>query len=348
MDVRILGPSGLRVSQLCLGTATFGQPTWGCDESESRSILDRFFELGGNFIDTANTYGEGASERMLGRLLAGRRDKVVLGTKYTASIDEDVNASGNHRKSLVRSLERSLRSLQTDYVDVLWVHAWDGVTAIDELMRALDDQVRAGKVLAVGISNAPAWMVAHANAVAECRGWARFMAIQNEYNLLERGAERELLPMSQYFGLTYVAWAPLAEGRLTGKYLGRGEEPRRLSVEEACGSAAKNDIVVEALAVARELGCAPSACALRWIIDRRPDAIPLLGARTLRQLEANLECLKLRLSAEQIERLNAVSAIDPGTPTGFMRSGPGRRFMWSWREGVPASLPRSPQPWWEL
>lgn len=348
MNIGILGPSGLRVSQLCLGTATFGNRAWGCDEAEARLILDQFLEAGGNFIDTANKYADGASEEILGRLLKGRRDQVVLATKYTAIMDaRDLNSSGNHRKSLVRSLEASLRRLATEFVDILWVHAWDGVTPIEELMRALDDQVRAGKVGSVGISNAPAWMIASANTAATLRGWSPFVAVQNEYNLLQRGAEREVLPMTQFFGLSFLAWAPIAQGRLTGKYSKPDRGNRRLSPEEARLPPGRERIVAETFAAADSMGCPPSLIAIRWIMQRQPEVIPIIGARDSAQFRENLGCLDVQLPAAQMERLTSASAIDPESPSAFMR-GTGRDFMWGKAGGVPLRPATARQPWWQL
>jgi aryl-alcohol dehydrogenase-like predicted oxidoreductase len=304
--------------------------------------------VGGNFLDTANRYADGRSEELVGELLAGRRERIVLATKYTgAANDRDPNSSGSHRKSLVQALEGSLRRLKTDYVDLLWVHSWDTVTPIDELMRALDDQVRVGKVLHVGISNAPGWMIGTANAVASLRGWSGFVAVQNEYNLLERGAERELLPMCRFFGLGFLAWAPIAQGRLTGKYSVPTKEPKRLLPHEVDLSTRKETIIAETVSVAQELGCAPSTVALRWNLQRQPEAIPILGVRTIGQLEASLACLEIDVSPEQMSRLEAVSAIDPGSPTGFMRSEGGRDFMWGDPRTVPAPLSPNHSAWWE-
>jgi aryl-alcohol dehydrogenase-like predicted oxidoreductase len=347
VELRILGPSGLRVSELCLGVATFGNDDWGCDEAESARILDRYLDAGGNFLDTANKYADGRSEEVVGSLLGSRRDRIVLGTKYTAAMEPDPNSGGNHRKSLVRSLEASLRRLRTDYVDILWVHAWDGVTPIDEVVRALDDQVRLGKVLSLGISNAPPWIVGYANAYAACTGRSPFVAVQNEYNLLQRGAERELLPMTKYFELGFLAWAPVAQGRLTGKHL--RDEPTRLSREEAAISAAAARTIGETVAVAEELGAAPATVAIRWLVQRQPHAIPIVGVRTLEQLEANLRVLELELSPEQESRLDEVSAIDLGSPTRFMRTNDsGRNFMWGTPRTVPPTTGRPGEPWWEL
>jgi aryl-alcohol dehydrogenase-like predicted oxidoreductase len=212
-------------------------------------------------------------------------------------------------------------------------------------MRALDDQVRAGTVLSVGISNAPSWMIGWANAVATVRGWSPFAAVQNEYNLLQRGAERELLPMTRYLGLAYLAWAPIAQGRLTGKYSADGTV-RRLNADEARMSPAQEQVVAETLTVAKELDCSPATVALRWILDHQPKVIPVIGARSFQQFSANLGCLDLRLSTGQLERLTAASAIDPGSPAGFLRSAPGRDFMWG--NAAPVPLQTTPAgPWWE-
>src|SRR5215208_6669221 len=219
MDYQLLGRSGLRVSQIALGTMTFGPDWgWGADESESRRIFARFSEAGGTFVDTASNYTDGSSERIVGQCIAGDRDRFVVATKYSLSLDSgDPNAGGNHRKSLVRSLEQSLRRLRTDYVDLLWLHMRDALTPIEEAVRALDDQVRLGKVLAVGISDSPAWVVAQANAVAELRGWSPFTALQVPYNVASREPERELLPMAEALGLALTPWGVLDAGILTAK-----------------------------------------------------------------------------------------------------------------------------------
>lgn len=219
MRYRLLGRSGLRVSELALGTMTFGTDWgWGADENECRRIVDCYAAAGGNFIDTANNYTEGSSETIVGELTHPGRDRWVIATKYTLTIDRhDPNAGGNHRKSLVRSLEQSLRRLRTDYVDLLWLHMRDATTPIDEFVRALDDQVRLGKVLYVGISDSPAWVTARANAIAELRGWSPFVAVQVPYNVASREAEREVLPMASELGLTVVPWGVLSAGVLTGR-----------------------------------------------------------------------------------------------------------------------------------
>src|ERR1700736_4774385 len=220
MRYKLLGKSGLRVSELCLGTMTFGEDWgWGSSQEESRKVYDAFLEAGGNFIDTANVYTSGTSERLLGEFMQGQRERIVLATKYTnAAPGNDTNAAGNHRKSMVQALEASLKRLKTDYIDLYWLHIWDQITPIEEVMRAFDDLVRQGKVLYIGVSDAPAWWIAQANTLAELRGWTRFIGLQIEYSLIERTVERELIPMAKAFNLGLVAWSPLAGGLLSGKY----------------------------------------------------------------------------------------------------------------------------------
>src|SRR6266542_4322268 len=221
MRYTLLGRSGLRVSQLCLGTMTFGEDWgWGAPKQTSKRILELYAEAGGNFIDTANKYTDGSSESFLGELLGQDRERFVLATKYTLETRPgDLNSSGNQRKNLVQSLEASLKRLKTDYVDLYWVHARDQLTPVDEVMRALDDQVRLGKILYAGVSDWPAWAVAQANTLAELHGWSPFIGLEVQYNLLERTPERDLLPMARALGLGVTAWSPLAGGMLTVKYL---------------------------------------------------------------------------------------------------------------------------------
>ena len=326
MRYKLLGSSGLRVSELCLGTMTFGEEWgWGADKEESRRIFDAFLAAGGNFVDTANYYTKGSSERFVGEFMRERRDEVVLATKYTLNArPHDPNGGGNHRKSMRQALEASLERLGTDYIDLYWVHAWDFVTPVDEIVRALDDLVRAGKVLYVGVSDAPAWAVARANTLAELRGWSRFVGLQIPYSLIERTPERELLPMAAELDLAVTAWAPLGGGTLTGKYkrdAGRPEEAR--FGEGTWGDAFLTDrnftIAEEVAKVAAEVERSPAQVALGWLRQRRRQGvvIPIIGARKLAQVEDNLASLELQLSDEQIERLDAVSAIELGFPHDF-------------------------------
>ena len=228
MNYRLLGNSGLRVSELCLGTMTFGEEWgWGANKEESRKIYDAYREAGGNFLDTANVYTGGTSERMLGEFLQGHREQMVVATKYTNALTTgDANAGGNQRKNMVQAVEGSLQRLKTDYIDLYWLHIWDQLTPIEEVMRAFDDLVRQGKVLYVGVSDAPAW-VSRANTLAELRGWSPFIGLQIEYSLVERTVERELIPMAKALGLGVTAWSPLAGGALTGKYSGATKEEGR-------------------------------------------------------------------------------------------------------------------------
>ncbi len=327
---RLLGNTGLRVSPLCLGTMTFGEDWgWGTDENTSRQLLDRYSDAGGNFLDTANFYTGGSSESILGNLLKDRRERFVLGTKYTLSMrSDDPNAGGNHRKNMVQSLEASLKRLKTDYIDLYWVHAWEFRTPIEEVMRGLDDLVRQGKILYTAISDAPAWKVAEANTLARLRGWTPFSALQLYYNLVDRTSERDMIPMARELGIGVMPWSPLAGGVLTGKYSkddlaaegSAAPEGSRRDVTKALGMLTERNLeVAEAVhSVATEVGATPAQVALRWILDNPGVTSVLLGARTLKQLDDNLGCLSVELSAEQRSRLDAVSAIEPGFPHDFM------------------------------
>jgi aryl-alcohol dehydrogenase-like predicted oxidoreductase len=220
MKYFLLGKSGLRVSEICLGTMTFGKEWgWGASKEESRKIFDAYVDAGGNFIDTANIYTDGTSEKYVSDFVSYDRDRFVIATKYTSNTRAgDPNAGGNHRKNMVQSLEASLKRLNTDYIDLYWVHAWDQTTPIEEMMRALDDMVKSGKILYIGISDAPAWVVSQANTLANLKGWTEFASIQIEYSLIERTSERELLPMANVLDIGITAWSPLGSGVLTGKY----------------------------------------------------------------------------------------------------------------------------------
>jgi aryl-alcohol dehydrogenase-like predicted oxidoreductase len=322
MNYRLLGRSGLRVSELCLGTMTFGEEWgWGAGGDESRKIWDRFAEAGGNFIDTADGYTNGTSEKMVGEFAASDRERFVIATKYSFnSKPGDPNAGGNHRKHLIEALHGSLRRLRLEYVDLLWVHAWDELTPVEEVMRALDDVVRQGKVLYTGISDAPAWWIARANTVAEWRAWSPFVGLQIEYNLVERTVERELIPMAQALGLGVTAWSPLASGLLTGKYLQPGaNEERRLDKTPSFEKQnERNDSITQTVVeVATETGHSGAQVALNWLRAKR-GVIPIIGARKFDQFQDNLRCLDWTLSSEQLRRLDEVSAIELGFPTDFL------------------------------
>ncbi|HEY1271934.1 MAG TPA: aldo/keto reductase, partial [Terriglobales bacterium] len=231
MNYQLLGNSGLRVSEISLGTMTFGEDWgWGTGKDEVRKIYDTYRTAGGNFIDTANIYTNGTSEVMVGELIQSHRPEVVLATKYSnAASGNDPNAAGNQRKSMFQAVEASLRRLKTDYIDLYWLHIWDKITPVDEVMRAFDDLVRQGKVLYAGVSDAPAWWIAQANTLADLRGWSRFVGLQIEYSLVERTVERELLPMAKAFKIGVTAWSPLAGGLLSGKYHSKGADGSRFS-----------------------------------------------------------------------------------------------------------------------
>src|SRR6516162_10034994 len=295
MQYRLLGNSGLRVSQAALGTMTFGEDWgWGAPKEESLRVYNAFREAGGNFIDTANVYTNGASETFLGEFVKGHRQSMVLATKFTNAVPgNDPNAAGNQRKSMVQSVEASLKRLQTDYIDRYWVHIWDGLTPVEEVMRALDDLVRQGKVLYVGISDAPAWWIAQANTLAHLRGWSPFVGLQVEYSLIERTPERELMPMAQSLNLGFTAWSPLAGGVLTGKYHGHGSsEQARLSsdmLKDFRPEQQRADRVVAAVKqVSDQVGRSMAQIALSWLRYRAVPVIPILGARKLTQLQDNL------------------------------------------------------------
>lgn len=319
MRYRTLGASGLRVSELILGAMTFGEHGGvGAPMEECQRILDAYADAGGNTIDTAINYRDGASEEILGQLLVGRRESFVLGTKYTVSRDRaNPNAAGNARKNLRASLETSLRRLQTDYLDVYWVHMWDRATPIEETMRALDDAVQAGKILYVGISDAPAWVVARANTLADWRGWSPFIGLQVPYNLLQRDIERDLLPMAETLGLGVTAWSPLAGGVLSGKYTRPGKAPGgRLDPASLDGHA---HVVAQAVQdVADDRGATPSQVAIAWTMTRSASVHPILGARQLDQLRDNLGALKVQLSPEECARLEAAAGVTLGFPNDFI------------------------------
>ncbi|OLT19395.1 aldo/keto reductase [Actinomadura sp. CNU-125] len=312
MRYRVLGRTGLRVSEVFFGAMSFYE-----DGPDRKAMLDVYADAGGNVIDTASSYGE--SENVLGGLLAGRRDRFVLATKYTASRDpDDPNGGGNHRKNLVLSLERSLRRLRTDYIDLLWVHVWDRRTPIEETMRALDDVVRSGKVLYIGISDAPAWVVSRANTLAEWRGWTPFAGLQVPYSLLDRDVERELLPMADEFGLSVAAWAPLARGVLSGKFSGPRRPDGATRVDASTLGERDHAVARAVLEVAGELGVPASQVALAWTRARRPAVHPIVGASDAAQLAENLGFVDVVLPDEAVARLEAVTGFEPGFPADFI------------------------------
>jgi len=303
---------------------TFGEEWgWGSSKDEARKIYDAFREAGGNFVDTANIYTNGTSESFLGEFLKGHRESIVVATKYTnAAPGSDPNAAGNHRKNMVQAVEASLKRLQTDYIDLYWVHIWDQITPVEEVMRGLDDLVRQGKVLYVGISDAPAWWIAQANTLASLRGWSPFVGLQIEYSLIERTVERELIPMAKALNLGVTAWSPLSSGVLTGKYYGHGSsEGGRMSsdmVKEFMPEEQRARRIVTAVkAVADETSHSMAQVALAWLRYRPVPVIPIIGARKLSQVKDNLASSGVSLSAEQLKTLNEASRIELGFPHEF-------------------------------
>lgn len=339
MRYRLLGNSGLRVSEAALGAMTFGEEWgWGTAKDEARKVYDAFREAGGNFIDTANLYTNGASESFLGEFMQGHRQSVVLATKYTnAAPGTDPNAAGNQRKNMVQAVEASLKRLGTDYIDLYWVHIWDQLTPVEEVMRGLDDLVRAGKVLYVGISDAPAWWIAQANTLANLRGWSPFIGMQIEYSLIERTVERELIPMAAALNVGVTAWSPLAGGVLTGKYHGQGDseqkgEPGRMNNEmmkDFLPEQQRADRVVAAVKmVADEVGRSLAQVALSWLRTRPVPVIPIIGARKLSQLQDNLASFGLTLSSDQVKTLDEASRIELGFPYDMYGKELPRTFMY--------------------
>ncbi|MDX2195757.1 MAG: aldo/keto reductase [Cytophagales bacterium] len=325
MKYKLLGSSGLRVSEICLGTMTFGTEWgYGADKNISKEIFDYYLSQGGNFIDTANRYTEGTSEIYLGEFVkqSGVRDQLVIATKYSLVTQfGKINDGGNHRKNLVQSVEGSLKRLQLDYIDLLYLHAWDFTTPYDELMRALDNLVSAGKVLYIGISDTPAWIVASCNTIARLRGWSRFIALQIEYSLITRDAERDLIPMALHEGLGVVAWAPLAGGALTGKYLNlQNNDPKRLK-EGSKRINERNTLIAKAVTdMANDTGYAAAHIALAWIMQKGKAFFPLVGARNVAQIQDNIRASEIILSESQIKILDEVSGIELGFPHDFLKS----------------------------
>lgn len=319
---RLLGRSGLRVSPLALGAMTFGEGMgWGADETESKRLFDTYVDQGGNFIDTANVYTVGASETMVGQFVAEKRDRMVIATKYSNCLAPgNPNAGGNHRKNMVESVEASLKRLNTDYIDLYYLHAWDnGRTPIDEVMRAFDDLVRAGKVLYIGLSDIPAWQASRMQMMADLRGWTPFVAAQIEYSLVERTVEHELIPMAQETGMGVIPWSPLAGGVLTGKYSrddlnsdrGKldlfGKSRRDINISQGKVTAHTLDIADAVKTVALETDTTPAQVALAWVMAQPGTCSTIVGARTAQQLEDNLGALSVELSDEHLEKLAEVS-----------------------------------------
>ncbi|ABE36823.1 aldo/keto reductase family protein [Paraburkholderia xenovorans LB400] len=341
----LFGRAGLRVSELCLGSMIFGDPReLGASSDDSKAVFDRFAEAGGTFIDTADHYADGESERLVGQFVGADRDHFVISTKWSVARNGGVVCSGNSRRNMVRAVEASLRRLRTDRIDLYSLHVWDFTTPWDEVMRGLDDLVRAGKIVYAAVSDTPAWEISRASMMAELRGWSPFVGVQIEYSLGERTAERDLLPMAAELGLGVTAWSPLAGGALSGKYRGANGAAQRGRRDAAALPARLLNIADEVCAIAQEVGASPAQIALAWVRARTHGSpvVPIIGARNVTQLEDNLGCLQLRLEPAMQERLDAVSCIELGFPHDFLRTDYVRRLVHGGEEG--SLRPRKPLP----
>ncbi|NRP74397.1 L-glyceraldehyde 3-phosphate reductase [Ensifer psoraleae] len=329
-NYRLLGRSGLRVSPMSLGTMTFGSDWgWGADIAEARRIFDLYVDRGGNFIDTSVNYTDGAAERFLGEFIGEKRERLVIATKFTMARERgNPNSGGNHRLNMMRSVEQSLRQLGTDRIELFYLHGWDFTTQPEEVMRGLDDLVRSGKILYLGICNTPAWRISQMQTLADLRGWSPFVALQIEYSLVERTVEHELMPMAAALGLGVLPWSPLGGGVLAGKYARSDVQesreaavsPTRKGVIASSGHLTERSIEIadEVRAVAEEMGSTASRVSLAWTLANRTVVSPVMGARTVAQAEDNLGALDLVLSPEHLDRLNRVSAPDPIFPARFV------------------------------
>lgn len=321
MKYHLLGPSGLRVTELCLGTMTFGEDWgWGADKATSQKIFDVYVEAGGNFIDTSNNYTNGTSEKFVGEFIKNERDRFVVATKYSLRLStgnaKDANLGGNSRKSMMCSIENSLKRLDTEYVDLLYLHMWDFVTPVEEVLQAVSDLISSGKVMYFAFSDTPAWVVSSAIAKAEFHGWARPLALQVPYSLLDRSVERAELPMARAHHLGILAWGALEDGILSGKYSQDSTEPRRKS------SASERELEAgKAVAkAAKEIGCTPAQIAIQWIRQQPGGIIPILGARTEAQIRDNLGCLNIKLDEKIMTVLNEIADFKAGFPNSFLHS----------------------------
>jgi aryl-alcohol dehydrogenase-like predicted oxidoreductase len=325
-----LGRSGLRVSPLCLGAMTFGEDLgWGTSVEESQRIIDRFVDLGGNFIDTANFYTISHSEKIIGDHIGrhpARRDRLTIATKFSGNLyPGDPNGGGSGRKALINACENSLRRLQTDYIDLYWLHVWDANTPIEETMAALDDLVRAGKVRYLGVSDTPAWKIVEANLIARFRGWSAFVGLQIEYSLLERTVEQELVPMAGEFGLGITPWSPLKGGALSGKYTrrngGRHKSDRAALVDEFLNEKTY-EVVDELEIIAKAHETTVASVALAWLHVQPAVTSIIIGARRLSQFEDNVRALDVNITAEELARLNALTEPTFGFPQSMLAMAP--------------------------
>lgn len=324
MKYKLFGNSGLRVSELALGTMTFGEDWgWGSSYTQSKQVFDIFADAGGNFIDTANNYTNGTSEKYVGEFVQSEREYFVIATKYTLSTNPaDPNAHGNHRKNILNSVERSLKRMNTGYIDVLWVHVWDFTTPEEEILKTLDALVTSGKVLYIGISDTPAWIVARANTIAELRGWSQFAGLQIQYSLIQRSAERDLIPMAKALDIAVTPWGAIGSGLLSGKYT-KGEQKSHSRGEYSNSLLNERNLTIAKTVdkISEKYGVSSSAVALAWCMQRNPGVIiPISGARNGKQIEENLQTVDLTLTCDDIQELDEVSKIELGFPHDFLNS----------------------------
>ncbi len=331
MRYKLLGKSGLRVSEIALGTMTFGETWgWGASYEDSKAQFDLFAEMGGNFIDSSINYTDGTSEQYIGDFIQADRDHFVVATKYTLTSTDSakVNSGGNSRKNMFQSVERSLKNLKTDYIDLLYLHMWDHMTPIEEVMRGLDDLVRQGKVLYIAISDTPAWVISAANMLSELRGWSRFVGLQIPYSLSNRTPERELLPMAKHWDMTVLPWGVLGQGVLLGKYGPGSTEVTRFDKDGMTIPPERQAIIDTVAEIAEETGTSRAQVCVNWICQNpQAQMIPIVGARTPAQLEDSLGAVGWQLSDEQLQRLTEVSQIKYGFPRDFLESGGVRQLI---------------------
>ncbi|MDF8334900.1 aldo/keto reductase [Novosphingobium cyanobacteriorum] len=316
MRYGLFGRSGLRVSELCLGTMNFGFEGWGIEPAASYAIMETYAAAGGNFLDTAHIYGDGQSERAVGEFIRADRDHFVVATKYTPSLGTDILKAGNSRRTMIRSVEDSLKRLGTDYIDLFYIHMWDFTTPLDEIMRGFDDLVSSGKVVYVAASDVPAWQISRANMLADMRGWAPFIGIQVEYSLARRTPERDLLPMAAELDLGVVAWAPLAGGALVG-----GSGPRN-ALRAANASPQVQAVATVVSQIAEMTGHSASQVALAGLrqLGHHPRVLPIVGASSVDQLRSNLACLEITLDREHMAAIDQAGRVDLGFPHEFLAS----------------------------
>lgn len=316
----LVGPSGLRSSQVALGSMTFGDTrAWGCDVEEANRILTRFVEVGGTTIDTAPNYADGRSEEIIGAFARGCRDELVISTKYTASGKSHPLAGGNSRRSMMQSVEASLKRLQTDHIDLLWLHFWDFTTPIEEVLRAADDLVRSGKILYFGLSDTPAWIASRAVTMAEVQRSAPVIALQLEYNAASRGVERDLLPMADSLGLSTFCWGPLAAGALAN-----GATPQRQTGD--CIPASVREVRDSLLGIAQETGATPARLALRWLMQSGRARIPIAGARTKDQIDQVLSDVDTPIDMETYSKVEGIAKAGTLFPAPLINSSYLRKF----------------------